>query len=194
MADPVTWAVIGSIVSGGTDFSIGAGKAFSEHKEADKKARYAEADATLQRDLMEFNRRMALKEADTVESEGNENARRMRIQAEQARSQRIAALGKSGVAMSSGSPLAALAYAAGEEEKAIQDKRYATAREAQQYLNKAADYAYVVNAANLNIRSARSSRPTTTSLLLNIGGAALGTASRADKHGKNGEALASLFA
>ena len=173
MADSSVLGLVAKAGSGVMDFSIGVGSTVVSYKEAYRQARYAEANATLQRDMMEYNRRMELHEADTIEAEGNENARRMREAAALARSQRIAMLGKSGVAMSSGSPLAVLAEAAGNEETQIQDRRYAASRQAAQHRNRAADYAYGSKIAALNIRAARSSRPTATSFALGIGSAAV---------------------
>ena len=167
MSDPITLAVIG-----GVGYGIYK-KAKDEHQTAENQAKIAEANARLQQQQMEYNERMAQREAAALEAEGAENARRMRAQAEAARSQRIAMLGSSGVAMSSGSPLAVLGEAAADEELSVYDNRYQTARQKAQLEAKAKDYAFGAQVAANNILSAKNSRPSTFSMGLNMASSAI---------------------
>lgn len=170
MADPVTWAILGGV-------GYGIYKKVDEQRQiAKNQAKVAEANARLQQQQMEYNQRMAEREAQALEAEGIENARRMRAAAEQARSQRIAMLGRSGTAMSSGSPLAVLGAAASAEELSIQDNKYSTARQLSQLSTKSKDYAFGAKVAANNIQSAKNSRPSSLAFGFNLAGEAVNVA------------------
>lgn len=135
-----------------------------EHDNAKAQAEAAEQQAKLQQQQMEYNQRMQEREAAALEAESLENAKRMRQAAEDARSQRLALLGKSGAAMTSGSPLAILGAAAADEEQGIQDAHYAATRQIAAARTKAADYGYGAAIAKHNVAAAKASRPTALSL------------------------------
>ena len=162
MSDPVTWAILGGV-------GYGIYKKVDEERQiAKNQAKVAEANALLQQQQMEYNQRMAEREAQALEAEGIENARRMRAAAELERSQRIAMLGKSGTAMSSGSPLAVLGAAAASEEMSIRDNKYNTARQISQLETKAKDYAFGAKVAENDIQLAKNSRPSMLSFGFNL--------------------------
>lgn len=158
MGDPVTLTIIGIAGLAASLTGEIAGDLIG-YDQAKNQAEVAEKNAKLQLAQMEYNQRMAEREADALAAENIENARRMRIQAEAARSQRIAMLGKSGAAMSSGSPLAVLGAAAADEELAIQDAHYTGARQVGQLRSKATDYGYGAAIARNNVYAASASRP-----------------------------------
>ena len=131
-------------------------------------AEAAEENAKMQQAQMEYNQRMAEREAEALEAENAENARRMRQAAEAAQSQRLAMLGKSGAAMTSGSPLAILGAAAADEELAIQDSNYSGARQVGQLRTKATDYGYGAAIAKHNVGAAKAARPSSAGLGMTI--------------------------
>lgn len=140
------------------------------HESASEQSRIAEENAKLQQAQMEYNARMQEREAAALEAENAENARRMREAAEAARSQRLAMLGKSGAAMTSGSPLAILGAAAADEELAIRDAQYAGAREVSALRSKVTDYAYGAAIAKSNAAAARAAKPSGLGLAASITG------------------------
>ncbi|MBQ7395945.1 MAG: hypothetical protein IJW08_05365 [Lentisphaeria bacterium] len=154
--------------------AVSTATAIEGHADAKQAAQNAEDNARLQQQQMEYNQRMEEREAAAIEAEGAENARRQREAAERARSQRIAMLGKSGAAMSSGSPLAVLGSAAADDEMAIMDNHYQTARSVAAHRAKATDYGYGAAVARQNMFAARAARPSGTSLGLNIAGGTIG--------------------
>lgn len=173
MADPITWLIIGAstavagIAAGTTGGIIGA---VEQHNQARQAAQNAEDNARMQQAQLEYNKRMEEREAATLEAETAENARRQRMQADQLQAQQRALLGKSGAAMTSGSPLAILGQTAADEEMMIQDMHYAGSRGAAAHLTKAADYGYGAAIANQNVLAARASRPSGTALGATIAG------------------------
>lgn len=173
-----------------TAVTVGTVSAVENYQQQKAEAQNAEENARLQMAQMEYNKRMEEREAAAVEAEGQENARRMREAAEEARAQRIAMLGKSGAAMSSGSPLAILGAAAADEEIQIQDAQYNAARQRAQHMAKAADYGYGASIAKQNILAAKASRPTTLSLTNNITGAAISPFVSYSNYQKAGKAVA----
>ena len=178
MGDPVTLTIIG-IAGLAASLTGGVAGALIGHDQAKNQAEVAEKNAKLQLAQMEYNQRMAEREADALAAENIENARRMRIQAEAARSQRIAMLGKSGAAMSSGSPLAVLGAAAADEELAIQDAHYSGARQVGQLRTKATDYAYGAAIAKQNALNAKAAKPTSSDLTWTILGDSAAAAGKA---------------
>jgi hypothetical protein len=157
----------------GTSVAVGTASAIEKHQADKQQADIAEENARLQMQQMEYNRKVEEREAAALEAEGRENDRRMREAAAEARAQRIAMLGKSGAAMTSGSPLAVLGEAAAEEELAIQDARYQRAREISAVNSKAADYTFGSAIAEQNLAAAKASRPSGFGLAMNITGAAI---------------------
>lgn len=166
MSIPLTLGLIGLTV--GVAGSIAG--AVSAHEAASEQSRIAEENAKLQQAQMEYNARMQEREAAAAEAENAENARRMREAAEAARSQRLAMLGKSGAAMTSGSPLAILGAAAADEELAIRDAQYSGAREVSALRAKATDYSYGAAIAKSNVNAARAAKPSVLSLGSSIAG------------------------
>lgn len=146
--------------------SIAGGAVAADQAKAQADA--AEENARLQQQQMEYNQRMAEREAAALEAENLENAKRMRQAAEDARSQRIAMLGKSGAAMTSGSPLAILGAAAADEEQTIQDAHYAGSRQLAAVRTQAVDYQYGASIAKANAAAAKASRPSSAGLGMTI--------------------------
>ena len=149
------------------------------HEQAKQEAEIAEQNAKLQQQQMEYNKRMAEREANALEAENAENAKRQRQAAEYAQSQRLALLGKSGAAMSSGSPLAVLGAAAADEELAIQDAHYSGARQVGQLRTKATDYGYGAAIAKQNVNNIKAQKPTSKDLTWTILGDTVGAAGKA---------------
>lgn len=141
-----------------------------DHEQQKQQAETAERNAELQQQQMEYNQRMAEREATALEAENAENVRRMRQEAEALRSQRIAMLGKSGAAMSSGSPLAILGEAAADEELAIQDAHYSGSRQVAALRSKATDYRYGATIARSNVNAAKAAKPGIFGLAANVTG------------------------
>lgn len=167
MADPITWMIIGTTAAAvgiGTAATGGVIGAVEQHNAAKQAAQNAEDNAIMQQQQMEYNKRMEEREAAAIEAENAENARRQRLEAERLRSAQMALLGKSGAAITSGSPLAILGQTAADEELKIQDIRYGGARAAAAHRSKAADYGYGAAIAGQNILAAKASQPTSTAL------------------------------
>lgn len=150
----------------------------AQHNANKQAAIDAEDNARLQQRQMEYNQRMENREAAAQEAETAENARRMREEAAKLRSAQIAALGKSGAALSAGSPLAILGETAAAQEMKVQDLHYSGARAAATHKIKAADYGFGAAIARQNAFAARKSRPSSASLALNIGSAMLEQANK----------------
>ena len=138
----------------------------------------AEANAEMQAQQMEYNQRLEEREASRIEQETAENARRQREASEQLKSAQRALLGKSGAAMTSGSPLAILGQTAEDEERKIQDVHYAGYQAAQQSRNQAAMYRYQAGVA-------RAQAPSSSSLGLSIAGNAINTVGNLAQIGGN---------
>lgn len=139
------------------------------YEQQKQQAQVAEENARIQQAQMEYNKRAAEREAAAIEAETAENARRQRAEAERAKAAQRAMLGKSGAALTSGSPLAILGETAADEEKKVMDTHYSGYRAAAAQYSKAADYGVQRDIARYNAGVARSSRPTGLSLGLNIG-------------------------
>lgn len=154
---------------------LGVVGAVEQRNQAKQNAQNAEDNARIQQAQLQYNARMEQREAAAIEAETAENARRQRLQSEQLKAQQMALLGKSGAAMTAGSPLAVLGQTAADEEKMIQDTHYAGYRSASAHRTKALDYSYGAAIANQNIHAARASRPSGASLALNIAGQVVNT-------------------
>ena len=167
MMDPLTWTIIGTLTAAagiGTAVTGGIIGAVEQHNAAKQSAQNAEDNAIMQQQQMEYNKRMEEREAAAIEAENAENARRKRLESERLRSAQMALLGKSGAAITSGSPLAILGQTAADEELKIQDIRYGGARAAAAHRSKATDYGYGSAIAGQNVLAAKASRPTSTAL------------------------------
>ena len=163
MATGLTASIIG-LIGIATSVTGGIIGGVESHKQAKQQAKSAEENARLQQRQMEYNQRMEEREAAALEAENAENARRQRQEAERLRSAQLAALGKSGAAITSGSPLAILGQTAADEELKIQDARYAGARAAAAHRTKAADYGFGASIAAQNALAAKASKPSTMAL------------------------------
>ena len=133
--------------------SVGAAE---QHKQA-------EANAKAQEAQMEYNKRLEEREASKIEAENAENARRQRQAAEQLKAQQRALLGKSGVAMTSGSPLAILGQTAADEEMKVQDQHAFGSAEVNKHREQAKMFGFQAGVA-------RASAPSKASLGANIAG------------------------
>ncbi len=128
--------------------------------------RQAEANAKMQSQQFEYNRKLEEREADRIEQESAENARRQHEESERMKSRQRALLGKSGAAMTSGSPLAVLGQTAEDEERRKQDMLYGGYNEAQQRRNQATMLQYQSDVA-------RAQAPSRAGLGLSIAGRAV---------------------
>lgn len=165
----ITAAVVGvgAAVAGGV---VGTVSAKQEHEAAKAQAKLAEQRAQMEQQQIEYNKRQELREAAALEAETAENVRRQRLESEKLKSAQRAALGKSGAALTSGSPLAILGETAAEEEIKAQDLHYQGARAANAHYSQANIYGYQSKAARHNILSARAGAPSKSALGLNIAG------------------------
>lgn len=145
-------AAIGATV-GAVAGTVGAAE---QHKQA-------EANAKAQEAQLNYNKRLEEREAARIEAENAENARRQREAAEQLKAQQRALLGKSGVAMTSGSPLAILGQTAADEEMKVQDLHAGGYAEANKHREQAKMFGYQAGVA-------RASAPSKASLGANLAG------------------------
>lgn len=140
----------------------------------------AEANAEMQAQQQEYNKRLEEREAARIEAENAENVRRQRDAAERLKAQQRALLGKSGAAMTSGSPLAILGATAADEELKVQDTHFAGYQEANAHREQAKMFGYQGAVA-------RASAPSRTSMGLAIAGHVLnGVQTANDYLGKAG--------
>lgn len=130
---------------------------------AEQQNRQARANAAMESEQMEHNRRLEEREAAVLEAESSENARRQRLESERLKAMQRAALGKSGAAVASGSPLAILGETAADEELKIQDVHRFGYRAAERHRGQANIFEY-------QGRVARTSVPSSNSLGLTIAG------------------------
>ena len=154
-----TIAIIGAAMAavGATVGAVaGTVGAVEQHKQAEENARAQEAQ-------LNYNKRLEEREAARVEAETAENARRQRMAAEQLKAQQRALLGKSGVAMASGSPLAVLGQTAADEEMKVQDIHAGGAADANRHREQAKMFGYQAGVA-------RASAPSRAALGANIAG------------------------
>lgn len=149
-------ATAGVIGGAATGIAAGAVGAAEQHKQA-------EANAKAQEAQMEYNKRLEEREASKIEAENAENARRQRQAAEQLKAQQRALLGKSGVAMTSGSPLAILGQTAADEEMKVQDQHAFGSAEVNKHREQAKMFGFQAGVA-------RASAPSKASLGANIAG------------------------
>ena len=143
-----TAAIVGGVVGGVASVA--------EHNQA-------RANAEMQAEQAEYNKRMEEREASRLERENEENVRRQREQSEYLKAQQRALLGKSGAAMTSGSPLAVLGATAQNEELKAQDSHYAGYQAVENHREQAKMFQYQANVA-------RAQKPSGSSLALSLAG------------------------
>lgn len=158
----------GAAIAGG---ALGVAGSIQQHNQA-------KANAEMQAAQMNYNKRLEEQEAARIDAETAENTRRQRIQADELKSRQRALMGKSGVAMTSGSPLAILGETAADEELKIQDLRFSGYNQAQQHREQAKMYGY-------QAKVAKAQAPSTSSLLLNIAGQSVSTVGQLGQIGGN---------
>lgn len=177
MADPITWGILfnsfnvlaaAAVVGGGAASTVGM---IQQHRQQ-------KANADMQAQQMNYNKRLEEREAAVIEAETAENARRQRLQAEQFKAQQRAMLGKSGAAMTSGSPLAILGQTAVDEELQIQNTHYTGYNQAKLHREQAKMFGYQAAVA-------RAQAPSGSSLALNIAGQTLKTTGQLAQIGSN---------
>lgn len=159
MADPLTWGIIGAaigVVGAGVSATASTIGAVEQHKQA-------EANAKAQEAQLNYNKRLEEREAARIEAETAENARRQREAAEELKARQRALLGKSGAAMTSGSPLAVLGQTAADEEMKVQAVHAGGAAEANKHREQAKMFGFQAGVA-------RASAPSKTMLGANIAG------------------------
>ena len=155
-------------VAGGV---VGGVASVAEHNQA-------RANAEMQAEQAEYNRRMEEREASRLERENEENVRRQREQSEYLKAQQRALLGKSGAAMTSGSPLAVLGATAQSEELKAQDSHYAGYLAVENHREQAKMFQYQANVA-------RAQKPSGSSLALSLAGQAVNTTGKLAQIGGN---------
>ena len=128
---------------------------------ADQQNKKAEAEAKAAEVQNNYNAMLEAREAAAIDTETRENARRQRTGSAAVASSQRAALGASGAALASGSPLALLAQSAADEEMKVHDIHYQGAREADSHRQRSTMYRYQAGVA-------RASRPSSGDKLLNI--------------------------
>ena len=164
----LTAAAITAATAGGI---VGGISSIAEHRQA-------QANADAQAKQAEYNKRLEEREAARVEAETAENVRRQREQANELKAQQRALLGKSGAAMTSGTPLAILGITAADEELRAQDMHTAGYQQADNHREAAKMYQYQAGVA-------RAQAPTGGSLALSLVGNAFGTAGKLAQIGGN---------
>ena len=138
MGSLLTLTVLGSVTSAvgavaGTAAGIVGGiQSYEQQK----------TNAEAQQNMMRYNARMEQREADAELAEANEAARRQREEDARLRAAQRAAYGKSGAAMTSGSPLAVLGDTAANQELGIQDIHRTGARAYSRRTAQAQNYLY----------------------------------------------------
>lgn len=142
-------AIVGLVIS----LAGAAATAVSTTVGAVQQHKQAEANAEAQEAQMNYNKRLEEREAARIEAENAENARRQRNVAEQMKAQQRALLGKSGAAMTSGSPLAILGQTAADQEMAVQDTHVRGAIEADKHREQAKMFGYQAGVARMSAPS-----------------------------------------
>lgn len=130
-------------------------------------ARQAKANAQMQADIENYNKKVEELEAARVEKETAENIRRQQIESGNIKATQRAMLGKSGV-IASGSPLAVLAQTAVNEEIKARDIAYEGYQKSMEHRENAKKYAY-------RAALAKAQAPSSLSTALNIAGQAAST-------------------
>jgi hypothetical protein len=165
------WAVLGNLFNGGligTHWGVGIAKNILDYRYAMQQNRNQQDNARLMIQQSLFNSRMAEREAEEIDEQGRANTFRMRKAAEAAQSSVVSALGKSGAAITSGSPLAVLAEAAAREEMKIKDAQILQAQKAAAARTQAASYGYQAAIGQQNLKAIRASKPSKLSLVFGM--------------------------
>lgn len=163
MAISTSLATALSVAASAIAIAGATGTAIATSVGAAEQQKQAEANAKAQEAQLNYNKRLEEREAARIEAENAENARRQREAAEQLKAQQRALLGKSGVAMTSGSPLAILGQTAADEEMKVQDLHAGGYAEANKHREQAKMFGYQAGVA-------RASAPSKASLGANLAG------------------------
>lgn len=139
-----------------------------------KQRNQEKANAEMRSELMWYNAKQEEREAKQIDAETRGNVIRSRESADRLRSTQRAMLGKSGAAITSGSPMALMGESAAMEERAIRDVHAGGYQEAQEHRKKAEMFRY-------ESRLAKAMAPSGTSLGLDIAGQWVGFAGRTGK-------------
>ena len=154
-------------VSAGVGIAAGAASGAIGMAGSAAQARQAKANAQMQADIENYNKKVEELEAARVEKETAENIRRQQIESGNIKATQRAMLGKSGV-IASGSPLAVLAQIAVNEEIKARDMAYEDYQRSMQHRENAKKYAY-------RAALAKAQAPSSLGTTLNIAGQAAGT-------------------
>lgn len=163
-------AIIGTVlgvVGTAVSTSLGIASASAQHKQAQANAEAQAAQAA-------YNARIEENEAARIEAESAEEARRMHEEAEKLKSRQRALMGKSGALMDTGSPLAVLGESAADLQMQINESHRTGYIKAAAHKQQAENYLY-------HGRLAEASKPSASSLALNIGGQLAGGTADAAK-------------
>ena len=150
--------------------ALGIFKNILDYRSALQENQNARDNVRFQIQQMRYNERMAEREAEEIEKQGRENSFRMRKNAEAVNSSVVSALGKSGAAITSGSPLAVLAEAAAREEMKISDAQYRQSQAAAAARTKAAGFRYQQGILQQNDKALKRSKPSVLSLVFGVAG------------------------
>lgn len=147
MADPLTWAILGTTMSvigavGGTTAGIFGSV---------QNQRQMEANAKAQEQMFDYNRRQELIEANNVEKETQAADIRQREEQARLRASQRALYAKSGASMTAGSPLAVLGETAATQQIESSDLRRQGATEYNRRISAANSYAYQAQIARKSV-------------------------------------------
>ena len=149
-----------AFIIGGAAAAMGGAGAVMAHQQQ-------KANAGAQAAQARYNQKLEEREAAAVEAETLVNAQRQKQASMRLQAAQRAALGKSGAAMDSGTPLALLGATAIDEQIKSQDLLRGGYRGAMQHREQAKMFGY-------QGRMARASQPSAASLALDLGGSLLG--------------------
>ena len=113
----------------------------------DEQMKQQKANLKAQEQAYEYSAKLADREAKNAEDQTNEQDARLRNQNEYIRSTQLSLYGKSGAALSGGSPLAVMAETAANQEIEVMELRRSGAIERQRYEQQAEMYRYQARAA-----------------------------------------------
>ena len=174
-----TWAagasIAGSALAAGTSIVGGIMDYKQQNNQADAQEKAFDAEQQNQRNMADYNTKLAEQQAKETEAQTAEREARIRLEGERTLSMQRAMYGKSGAALTSGSPLAVLGETAMNNEISVLDARRAGNAQAADLRQQGQMYQYQGNVAT----SQKFYRPSYAgSLLSGIGGgvAALGQA------------------
>ncbi len=156
-------------------------------------SKQAEANYNAQESAYNYQARIAEKQAQNIEEETQKADQRKHEEAEAFKAAQRAALGKSGAAITAGSPLAILAETAGKQEIESLDLRRQGASQAFDLRTQGALYKFQANVARSNAKSTASNRGLTiigstlndAGTLISLGTAAYGAGKGVYEYGKS---------